>query len=238
MIMEENKIVKAKNYLSDEIVKKMYEKAFNKNTDDVKIKHLSGGLKSAVYLIEDGKERIVLKVAPENSIGIITADKNTFNYEIQMLKLMELIDIPTPKVLFYDDSCTICSTSYFFMTYLKGSNYFEKNETITDNDKRQIEYQLGSICKKIASLKVERFHIPSNSAKIFKDNYEFITYLFELLFEDARISGLDIDDTINNIKRILESRRIELVNNVKLSLSAIDLWDGNILVQKVILLVL
>lgn len=229
--MEENKIVEAKNYLPDEIVREMYIKAFNKSSDNISIKHLSGGLKSAVYLIEDNGNRVVLKVAPENNVGIITADKNTFNYEVQMLKLMEKVDIPTPRVLYYDDSCSLCSTSYFFMTYLEGINYFEKNDTISDEDKKRIEYKLGRICKKITSLKADKFHIPSNPNKTFKDNYDFILYLFELLFEDASRNGLDITSTISNIKEILESRKKELTSNIQISLSHIDLWDGNILVK-------
>ena len=41
--------------------------------------------------------------------------------EAEMLKLFqERLDIPMPKLLFYDDSRDICNVPYFFMSYLDG----------------------------------------------------------------------------------------------------------------------
>lgn len=41
--------------------------------------------------------------------------------EAEMLKLFqERLDIPMPKLLFYDESRDICNVPYFFMSYLDG----------------------------------------------------------------------------------------------------------------------
>ena len=46
-----------KNYQDIQTIKTMYEKAFDdKNTKDVKINILSGGMKNAVYLIENNNK--------------------------------------------------------------------------------------------------------------------------------------------------------------------------------------
>ena len=63
--MEKNSISSAKNYQSETIIKEMYSKAFNKDSNNINIAKLSGGLKNAVYLIEDDGKKVVLKSEAE-----------------------------------------------------------------------------------------------------------------------------------------------------------------------------
>ena len=56
----------SKSFQNEETIKKMYEQAFNKKTDDLKIELLDGGMKCAVYLISNCDDKVVLKIAPKD----------------------------------------------------------------------------------------------------------------------------------------------------------------------------
>ena len=126
--MKENKS-SVKNYQNISNIKAMYEKSFNDtDTDNIKITILSGGMKNAVYLIENNGNKVVLKIAPKDESKMITADRNILWWEVEMLKLMKKIDFPSPRLLCYDDSCSLCESPYIFMSYVDGMNYLEMKE--------------------------------------------------------------------------------------------------------------
>ncbi len=220
------------NFLSETLIRKIYENAFSKSGENIKIKSLTGGVESKVYLIEDNGFKTVLKLEPLNILKSISVDKNTFWWEIKMLKLMEKINFPSPKILFYDNSKKICNFSYFFMTYIEGVNYLENKDNISLEERKQIEYQLGLLSKKISSIKSQKYFIPSNPKYHFKNNYEFVVYLFKMLMNDGRNNALDItEDTYNYILKILKEHENSLNNVNNICLCHTDIWDGNVIVN-------
>ena len=230
--MLENEYCSVKNYQTDELIKKLYSNYFNKRADNLKISILSGGMKNAVYLLEDGELKIVLKIAPRDETKMITVDRNIFWWEAKMLKYMEKLNVPSPKLLFYDNSCSICSTPYIFMTYIDGKNYLSIKDDLDEKIKNNIEYQIGKISYEISSLKNSKFFIPSNPNKQFNNNFEFINYLFEQLINDANEKDEFINFEIcDEIKNLLFSKKNCLNNIHSISLCHTDIWDGNIIVK-------
>lgn len=219
-------------YQDEEIVKQIYEKSLNKSSRNIKIKPLSGGLKNEVYLIEDNNQKIVLKIEPENNDTLITIDKNIMWWEKEMLKLMEKLNIPSPRLLAFDDSCEICNAPYIFMSYIEGENYQKIKETLTKEEQEKIEYQIGQISHKISSIKANNFFLPHNPNKKFNNNYEFVSYLFEKLLNDGVKNNIDLsENTCKEIKTILEENK-ESLNEIKnISLTNTDIWDGNIIIK-------
>lgn len=221
-----------KNYQSNQLITKMYEKAFNKENAYLNISKLSGGLKNAVYLIDDGLMKFVLKIASNNEATMIYVDRNTFWWEAKMLKLMEKVDIPSPKLLYYDDSLTLCNSPYIFMTYIDGENYLECKKLLNKEKKRDIEYQIGLYSYEITKIKMQNFYLPSFPQKKFNSNYEFITFLFEKLMKNGLKNHCKVViEHKNEILNILKKYKNELNDNVNIRLCHTDIWDGNILIK-------
>lgn len=221
-----------KNYQSIENIRKMYENAFNKSSSNIQISILSGGMKNAVYLIIDDDKKIVLKIAPKDETKMISADRNVIWWEAIMLKKMETIKFPAPRLLCYDDTKTICETPYLFMTFIEGKNYLDAKCTISSDKKFKIENQLGILSKKICSLHQDKFFLPSDPKRKFDNNYEFVSYLFQLLFKDARNINVNLDNNVYEmINTIIERNKDSLNNITNLCLCHTDIWDGNILIN-------
>ena len=222
-----------KNYQDISNIKTMYEKTFNDtNTDNIKITILSGGMKNAVYLIENNSNKVVLKIAPKDESKMITVDRNILWWEAKMLKLMEKINFPSPKLLYYDDSCLLCESPYIFMNYIDGKNYLEMKEKMSEEEKSKVEYQLGLLSKRICSIKGQEFFLPSQPNKKFKNNYEFTMNLFELLLENAKSKNINLgENNYDNIRNIIISNKESLNNISNLCLAHTDIWDGNVLIK-------
>lgn len=232
--MQNNSSVK--NYQDIQTIKTMYEKAFDdKSTEEIKISVLSGGMKNAVYLIENNNNnnnKVVLKIAPKDESKMISVDRNIFWWEAEMLKRMQEISFPSPRLLYYDDSCELCESPYLFMSYIEGETYSKIKEKLSEEEKAKIEYQLGLLSKKICLIKGNNFFIPSHPDKKFNNNYEFVSYIFDLLLENANSLNMNLGkENYENIKNLIISNKESLNNINDICLVHTDIWDGNILIK-------
>ena len=221
-----------KNYQDNNVIKKMYKRAFNSEENDIKISKLSGGLKNAVYLLETKNGKYVLKIFSNSNNSLIYVDRNTFWWEIEMMKELEKINFPSPRVLFYDETLEICNSPYVFMSYIGGIKLSEINEKLLEKELRNIDYQIGNLSYKITEISINGFFLPSYPNRIFESNYDFVLYLFEKLLEN----GKECDSIIaikeyDNIIEIIKKYKFELNDNVIVKLSHTDMWDGNILIK-------
>lgn len=224
----------SKNYQSLSKIKEMYEFHFKKDSTNLMVRKLSGGLKNAVYLLENGEEKIVLKISPLDETKMISADRGIFWWEAKMLEKMEKMNFPAPRLLAYDDTHLICDSSYIFMTYVDGKNYLEEKEkgALSKEEITNIEHELGVLSKKITNIKGDNFFFPSQPNKKFKDNYEFVLNMFQLLLNDAITYGVDLSDEVYSIiLGIIHSKKESLNNIDGVSLTHTDIWDGNVLVK-------
>lgn len=222
----------SKNYQSYENIKKIYEKTFEKTNTNIIVTKLSGGLKNAVYLIEDDCEKIVLKIGPKNEDTMISVDKGIMWWEAKMMLSLESFDIPTPKLLHFDSNNEVCGSPCIFMSYISGKNFLTEKEKLSEEEISNIEYQLGIYSLRICSIKSLEFFLPSQPDKKFNNNYEFVSSLFKLLFDDAKSNNVDLDSELyEEILNILRENK-NSINDIKnICLCHTDIWDGNILVE-------
>lgn len=150
-----------KNWISEEQIQQMTDRALGRPVVIKNIKKLSGGFFSAVYLVETAEEKMVLKLASGAEIKVMRHEVKYIPTEAEMLKLFqERLDIPMPKLLFYDDSGEICDVPYFFMSYLDGVPLCD-DQMITDDQRADVKKEMGEITRKICSLKADIFGIPN-----------------------------------------------------------------------------
>ena len=125
-----------------------------------KIVKLSGGFCSAVYLLTGGEEKVVLKVGTDTDVKVMRHEKMYLPVEAEMMKILnENTNILMPRLVFYDDSLTLCDVPYFFMSYIDGSPLMECSD-ISEEERHDIKRQIGLITRKICEMKADTFGIP------------------------------------------------------------------------------
>lgn len=202
------------------------------NTIDFTIEELYVGMKNVLYLIKTYYETIVLKIAPTYNETMLTFENNNISWEAEMLKLMECLNIPSPKLLLYDDSGTINKTPYFFMTYIEGEQFQNLKKNMQPEVVSQIEENIGKVCSQICSIKGNKFFLPCFLDAEFDNNYDFIYTLFNILVNDAnekniKISGVDY----NKLLQLISSFKYDLNQVNEISLTNVDAWEGNFMIK-------
>lgn len=222
----------SKFHQSEEALRAMTEKAVGKFSA-FSAKELGGGLCNAVYLIEADGVKYVLKIAPEDSVVMMRHEKDIVETEAEMLRVfVEKLNIPAPRLVFADNSRTVCDVPYFFMSFTEGQPLNSLEERPTDAEITAIKRRVGEICRDICSVKAEKFGIPALKETWFDNNCDFVMKLFEMLLADAA----DKDVKIPGMKpaelmKLLGSLRPVLNEASEPCCAHTDTWDGNLMIK-------
>ena len=202
------------------------------NTIAFTIEELYIGMKNVLYLIKTDYEKIVLKIAPTYNETMLTFENNNISWEAEMLKLMERLNIPSPKLLLYDDSKTINKTPYFFMTYIEGEQFQNLKKNMQPEVVSQIEENIGKICSQICSIKNDKFFLPCLPNVEFDNNYDFIYTLFNILINNANEKNIEINGIdYNKLLQLISSFKHDLNQVNEISLTNVDAWEGNFMIK-------
>lgn len=201
-------------------------------TVDFTIEELYVGMKNILYLIKTDYEIMVLKIAPTYNETMLTFENNNISWEAEMLKLMECLNIPSPKLLLYDDSGTINKTPYFFMTYIEGEQFQNLKKSMQPEVVSKIEEKIGKICSQICSIKGNKFFLPCLPETEFDNNYDFVYTLFNILVNNAnekniKINGIDY----KKLLQLISSFKNDLNQVNEISLTNVDAWEGNFIIK-------
>lgn len=224
-----------KNKQSEETLALMIHKAFsNKMGIGYTIREMEGGFCNVVYLIEfkDGEE-YVLKIAPSDEIEMMTYEEGLLETEVSVLRLMEeKTTIPAPRVVYADDTCTICNAPYFLMTKVEGDSYVDVRKDFTEEEHLQIKRQLGQMNKEMNEIVGNQFGIYSIPSTFSNSCNEFMLKLFRMMLDDGIKAGSDLKYiTYENLWQLIEEKSISFFEVKEPRLIHWDLWDGNIFVK-------
>lgn len=217
--------------LNDNTIEKMYRRAFS-DSGELKITALSGGFCSSVYLVESGKNKVVLKVGTENSVKVMWHETAYIATEAQMLKLIGgKTDIAMPEMLFYDESRKVCDVPYFFMSFIDGKP-LNDTEGLTAEQYGNIKYEVGRLTRKITDMPAQRFGIPNIADSFCDKNSDFVILLFEKLLADLEQKGGALKSiSYDELMKLIGKFRAQLDTADKPCLIHTDTWNGNVMVK-------
>lgn len=217
--------------LSDDTIEKMYRRAFS-DSGELKITALSGGFFSSVYLIENGDNKVVLKVGTKSNVKVMWHETAYIATEAEMLKLIGgKTDIAMPEMLFYDDGGEICDVPYFFMSYIDGKP-LNDTEGLTAEQYGNIKYEVGRLTRQITDIPAQRFGIPNISESFCNRNSDFVILLFEKLLDDLEQKGGKLKGISNSeLMKLIGSFKAQLDTADKPCLIHTDTWNGNVMVK-------
>lgn len=217
--------------LGDSEIEKMYRMAFS-DSSEIKIRALSGGFCSSVYLIDSGKNKVVLKVGTQSNVRVMWHEKAYIETEAEMLKSIgEKTDIIMPELLFYDESRKVCDVPYFFMSFIDGKP-LNDTEGITAVQYGNIKYEVGRLTRKITDIPAQHFGIPNIKESLCGGNSDFVMLLFEKLLTDLERKGGKLNFISGGELMKLVGRYTEQLDTAdKPCLIHTDTWNGNVMVK-------
>lgn len=211
------------NTKSKEELEQMVDLAFRCKMKDAVL--CEGGFCNAVYKVtlEDGSESI-LKIAGNQPDMMMSYEKGMFQTELWAMELLQnCTTIPVPMVQFATDN-------YFFMSKIKGKVLNDIYDSLTDEERKEAIYTLGTWSREMSSIKGHHFGYQFNPDLQADTNREFILKLMKAAIDDAKKVGTELGFiTWDELWELYQQFAPYLDDCTESRFVHWDLWNGNIL---------
>lgn len=229
-----------KRSLSEKQISEMTMRAFGETVMIQNISELTDGYFNNSYLVEIKEKsnsepvKTVLKVAPKADVKVLGYESDLMEIEVSVLKEYASMNIQVPKVLFYDDTCSVIDSKYFFMSYFEGKPLNKVKEKMSEKQYTKLSIALAKDLAKSKETIGICFGIPKISEKIFDDWYSCFKFMIFELLDDSEAIGqkLPLDLNKKMVEILLERYQEDLSEVTEPILVHKDIWDGNIFVDK------
>lgn len=148
-----------------------------------------------------------------------------------MRLVREITSVKVAEVLYYDTSKTICNGNYFFMEMLDGESYFSVGDSLTEEEKDNINFETGQLYKQLVSITGKQFGMLGDKEHWSDSLYEFVKMLIVNVLEDAKKKDVYIGVTKEEMLPLLLKDKANFEQVSKPILVHWDLWEGNIFVK-------
>ena len=220
-----------KNTQDHSKIREMFHKAFP--TEQVQtVSELKDGYFNVAYKIETLERKMVLKIAPVETITVMTHEKNIMATEVEVMGVIaEQTKIPVAKVLYYDNSHFVCDADYFFMEFLEGENFADKQCSMTVAEQAGIHYQIGHYTRLMNQICGERFGYCGQPEKQGTNWYEVFRSMLEDIYSDAGRKGILLPVPEETLLALYDNRRAVFEKVTTPRLVHWDIWAGNVFLK-------
>jgi aminoglycoside phosphotransferase (APT) family kinase protein len=224
-----------KNKQTEKDIIKMVQKAFRNDlsTEQIMITELTEGFFNVAYEVVLPDQTVILKIAPPTTAKIMSYENNIMRSEVDGLRLVkEKTAVPVPKVLFYDDTRSICDADYFFMEKLEGESFYKlKSNGMPQEEVEMILEEVGRLNHEMNQIKGNIFgYIGQEEKQGASWKETFLSMIFDILADGEKIEislGMDYD----KVRSLLEKASFALEPIQQSVFVHWDLWDGNVFVK-------
>jgi aminoglycoside phosphotransferase (APT) family kinase protein len=189
---------------------------------------------NALYALSfsDGSEAF-LKVAPPESVPCLRYEKNIIRTEIEVLRIFrDHREIPSPEILFADDSRSIIDADYFIMEKLAGDSYSSQRDNLDKEAKRRLDTEKGRISREINLIRGDAFGLFGSDRPRYTSWKEAFLQLVDDILADGEDFRAPLPLSSDEFRKIFRDRSDCLDRVSEPALIHWDLHDGNILVDK------
>ncbi|SDZ61148.1 Fructosamine-3-kinase [Evansella caseinilytica] len=219
--------------VTEEMLEAMVHQAFGPDCRITEAIELGDGWYNTAFavLLEQGK-KVVLKVAPPTNVKVLRYERNIMQSEGDAIRTLRTkTTVPMPEVLFYDDSLTVIDSSYFFTDWLDGLPYNKVKEKLSEDQRADIEEQLGRFNREINGITGDSFGYFAPGSKRFDNWSSCFQAMISDLLQDAKDLDVNLPLEYEAIQYLVD-RNLPFLENVHTPcLVHWDLWDGNFFVN-------
>ena len=219
-----------KSALSEETVDILVQKAFGVHA--LEIEELKEGFFNAAYRIRLADKAVVLKIAPPKEIDVMTHEKNIMFSEVDSMKMAaQKTAVPIPGIYFYDNSHILLDRDYFFMEMLEGKSLSSLGELLSEEEKKNIYFHIGSYTKQLNQIEGEKFGYYAQPDKQGECWYEVFRSMLMDVCHDAGRKNIVLPVEEEKILEMLEKDGHYFATVKTPEFVHWDIWEGNVFIH-------
>ncbi|MDF2908136.1 MAG: aminoglycoside phosphotransferase [Herbinix sp.] len=221
-----------KNKLNNETLNLLIQTAFP-NRSLMEWIELTEGFFNVAYLVrfKDGEE-LILKIAPDASMEVMTHEINIMYSEVDSIQMINHQGIiPVPEVVLADFSRSIILADFFFMRKLPGSSFMSQMEALSQEDKDEINRKIGAMNRQINDITGAKFGYYGQKDKQGASWYLVFSSILKDAVNDAVRKSIALPADEKELFLLLAKDKM-LFDEVSVPrLIHWDLWAGNVFVK-------
>jgi len=148
-----------------------------------------------------------------------------------LTRVAEIENLPVPRILAYDPTHSLISSDYFFMEHISGTPLNKIKSTLTPEELRAIEKELGEYSRMINNCRSKEFGSFGLEEKRKKTWREAFQAMIEDVLTDGEEAGVDLSIPYSVIRSEMARNMSALDEVTEACLVHWDLWDGNVFVH-------
>lgn len=221
-----------KNRQSKQKLEQMAARAFG----DIRIKdykELTEGMCNVAYWMRlENNQEVILKIAPEDKSNLLSCEVELMAAEVEAMELAaETTSVPHAKVLYYDNSHTICASEYFFMEKLEGDSMFSQRDNMSSTEWDEATMQIGRYLKELHQVTGEKFGFFGNKKGWQDSLFACVKMQLEEIMEDIKRAQVELPIPAETIMSQF-MKDAPAFEEVKTPVFVFwDSWDGNVFVK-------
>lgn len=192
---------------------------------------LSGGMFNAVWLIHGSgalEQGVVMKIGPPPDAVLLTYETRILHTETDICRLLAPLDIPSPRVLAFDDSKSVLPCDILLLEYLPGTAWNNCPERAAEQERVHLLYQLGRYAAVLHSVQGAGFGYPQ--AALHASWADAFSAMMDDVLRDGHRHACALPYA--QIAAVVEKHRAVLDTVRRPALVSFDLWEGNILIDE------
>ncbi|HEX3021384.1 MAG TPA: aminoglycoside phosphotransferase family protein [Lachnospiraceae bacterium] len=151
--------------------------------------------------------------------------------EVETMRIVtERTKVPVAKVLYYDNSKSICESDYFFMEKLSGKSFNVLRESFNDEEQYKVNFQTGVYNRQINSIHGTKFGYYGQPDRQGSDWYQAFHSMMQDVINDADKLGIESGAEVSKIIELLERDQNYFTEATVPKLVHWDLWAGYVFV--------
>lgn len=197
------------------------------------ITEITEGMFNAVYRVNTDDEEYIVKIAPSQSVSVMTVEKDAMQVEIRALDIVNQngLDL-VPQVVYYDQSCINCDAPYFVMKKMPGKTFGSVMDLLSEQQKDSIYLKVGDINRKLNNITNGIFGSLTDESKTSEMWYVVFRGMLTDMLDDCNAKGISIPYEKKQILSLLSNDSCYFDDVKNAHLVHWDLWEHNVMVHE------
>jgi aminoglycoside phosphotransferase (APT) family kinase protein len=212
---------------------KIVQHYFGAHTQLGAFTELTEGMYNSAYLLDLGEgQKLVMKVAPSDSVRVLRYEQNIMTTEVEVLRMVKQhTEMPVPDVLCYDTSRTLIPNNFYLMDFVPGVSFHKLRPQFSAQEQERIDRQTGIYLRQVNQIRGVGFGLfafPDQLAPTWREGFN---RLFQDVLADGQEYPVELALPYEEISARVAARYDNLDEVQAPCLVHWDLWDGNIFVD-------
>ncbi|WP_438432481.1 phosphotransferase family protein [Gorillibacterium sp. sgz500922] len=221
-----------KQRLSEAAIRKLAEQAFPGERLLAASELTEGYFNTAYRLHYQSGREVIMKVAPNRDMPVMTHEKAIMRAEAECMRLVrEQTNVPVVEVLAYDDSHVHCESDCLFMSCMEGRSYNALRDSLSEEERDRVEFELGGYNARLNEITNDRFGYFGQPDKQGAEWYPVFASMLEDCFADAKRLSIELGVSSDAVRKLLARDSSWFAEVRPPRLVHWDLWAGNVFVE-------